>query len=92
MTGPKTVFEKTDDGGRFSLQIDGKEAGYVSFVMVSDDTIDIDHTVVRREYEGNGYGRILVDSVIGMADTNGWKIAPNCSYAKHVLEKIGRIR
>lgn len=84
----ETVFEKKNDGGKISLRLNRKEIGFISFVTVSENTINIDHTMVRREYEGQGYGKILVNSVIDIADRNNWKIIASCSYAERVMKKI----
>lgn len=57
----------------------------ITFVPKGDDTIIIDHTIVKEELRGMGLARKLVDRVVEYARAEDIKIIPQCSYAVKVL-------
>ncbi|HHU72720.1 MAG TPA: N-acetyltransferase [Clostridiales bacterium] len=59
--------------------------GIITFVREGDNTIIIDHTVVKEELRGMGIARKLVDRVVEYARAEDLKIIPQCSYAVKVL-------
>jgi len=81
-------YEDTECGGQFRLTVDGLNVGYVTFVKLSENMIDLNHTVVKKEYEGRGYGKILVNAVLDMAKEKGLIVIPSCSYAEHLMKKM----
>jgi uncharacterized protein len=85
---PQLKYEDTECGGQFRLTIDGLNVGYVTFVKLSENMIDLNHTVVKKEYEGHGYGKILVNAVLDMAKEKGLIVIPSCSYAEHLMKKM----
>ncbi|MDO5016772.1 MAG: GNAT family N-acetyltransferase [Porphyromonas sp.] len=76
-----------DKNGHFSLYIDDKEAGLMSYVWVSKQRFIIDHTEVKPGYEGHGYGKLLVKAGVEFARKEGVKIIPLCPYAKAVIDR-----
>ncbi len=82
-------YEDTECGGQFRLTVDGLNVGYVTFVKLSENMIDLNHTVVKKECEGRGYGKILVNAVLDMAKEKGLIVIPSCSYAEHLMKKMG---
>lgn len=85
--GPELIYEDTECGGRFKLVLNGAEIGYVTFVKLSENMIDLNHTVVKKDHEGHGYGKLLVNAVVEMANKKGLIIIPSCSYAEHIMKK-----
>ena len=82
------VFKKTDKGGVLDIITDdGIRAGYLSYSIVDSSTIDLEHTKVFPEFEGNGLGRRLVTAAMEYAERNGLETIASCSYAKHVLDE-----
>lgn len=79
---------REDDGkkGRFVLQVDGKEAGEMTYHWVDETRFIIDHTGVDEAYGGKGYARQLVNASVDYARAQNKKITPHCPYAKRVLE------
>lgn len=80
------IYDDTDSGGCFTLTVDGVRVGKATFVRLSENMIDLDHTLVLKEHEGRGYGRLLVDAVLQMAEEKGLIVIPGCSYARYVME------
>jgi predicted GNAT family acetyltransferase len=77
--------EQDENSKRFSLLVDGKEGGYLTY-EIYDGCLDIQHTVVSSLYQGQGLGRILLDNAKEYAGKNDLKIVPTCSYAKKMLK------
>lgn len=63
-----------------------KEVGYVSF-EISNNILDIMHTVVKEEYQGKGYASLLIKEVIEYAKKNNYYLHPKCSYAVNYFIK-----
>lgn len=63
-----------------------KEVGYVSF-EISNNILDIMHTVVKEEYQGKGYASLLIKEVIEYAKKNNYYLHPTCSYAVNYFIK-----
>ncbi|MDO5027249.1 MAG: GNAT family N-acetyltransferase [Tissierellia bacterium] len=59
---------------------------YISYT-VEDGVMKIEHTVVRRELEGQGIARKLTDKAVEVAKENSWKVYPICSYAVAYFKK-----
>ncbi len=82
-----------ETGGHISMMSEGKEIGHIIFTIMPDKCVNITHTKVMKAYEGHGYGRMLVEEVIKMANERGLRIiTPSCSYAEHVARGMGAIR
>ncbi len=47
----------------------------------------IQHTEVRKQLEGQGVGKKLVDAAVQFARKKGYKIIPQCPYANAVFHK-----
>lgn len=65
---------------------DGVELGEMTFVN-SGSYFVIDHTTVYDVARGLGVGKKLVAAFVEHARENGWKVLPECSFAKAVFEK-----
>ena len=59
---------------------------YINF-RVEDNKMSIDHTIVKKELEGQGIAGKLTDKAVEYAKENGYKIVPICSYAVRYFEK-----
>lgn len=71
----------TDNKGTFFIDVDGKQAGLMTFVFAGDDKIIIDHTEVDTAYNGKGFGKILVQKAVEFAREKNLKIIPLCQFA-----------
>ena len=59
---------------------------YLSYAR-DGDSIDLQHTVVPPELEGQGVGGALVRAAIGFARTEGLRLVVTCPFARSWLEK-----
>ena len=59
----------------------------IDFPKISENTIEITHTIVSPSLQGQGIARKLVEKVLSIAKEKGYKVTASCSYAKHYLEK-----
>ncbi len=53
----------------------------IDFPAVSDDTVDITHTVVDKSLRGQGIADKLVRALVEKAKSENKKVIPSCSYA-----------
>lgn len=74
-------------GRHLAKNENGEIMGYITYKVRSENTIEIDHTVVHDEYAGQGLASKLVRSVVDEARKEGWKIIPTCSYAEAWFQK-----
>lgn len=76
---------KTKEGLIFIGSEDDPKA-YISYTL-DDDVMQINHTVVKRELEGQGIAGRLTDKAVEVAKEHSWKVRPICSYAVRYFEK-----
>jgi predicted GNAT family acetyltransferase len=78
-----------DDGreGVFVLKDGAATAGEVSYAWADAGRIVIEHTGVRRQYEGRGLGKRLVYTVVEFARQKGIRITPRCPFARALFER-----
>lgn len=74
------------ENNRLNLYVDDKNAGYIEYSL-EKDTLTILHTVVFKEYEGQGLARKLMEEIVKYVKENNLKILSECSYASHYLTK-----
>lgn len=80
------TFEEDDLGGIFYLFEEENKIGEVTFRKRREDAISINHTYVKREFEGKGYGKKLVDKVIEHAKENNLALSATCWFADKVIQ------
>jgi predicted GNAT family acetyltransferase len=80
-----SAIEHDPAARRFSTLVDG-ETGRVDY---EDDggTMRITHTVVPAAIGGRGIAGRLVQAALDHARSAGWKVRPECSYARGWIEK-----
>ncbi|GFE63439.1 GNAT family N-acetyltransferase [Litoreibacter roseus] len=65
--------------GRYVLETD-HGAAEMTFSVTSSTMIIVDHTVVPKEVEGQGFASKLAEFMVQDARENGHKIVPLCPY------------
>ena len=80
-------LETNDNKGQFSIFIDEKQQGLMTFVFAGKEKIIIDHTEIFPGNEGKGLGKKLVAKAVETARAKNWKVIPLCPFAKKVIEK-----
>lgn len=64
-----------------------KPLAQMTYVTKNENVIEIDHTYVAEELNGQGIGKILLKEVVDWARKENKKITPLCPYAKVQMEK-----
>lgn len=72
------------ENNRFELFVNDKVGGEIDY-EIEDSKLIINHTGVRKEHEGKGLARKLVDFSVNYARENNFKIVPVCPYVKLVI-------
>lgn len=80
-------FHEDEAGGRFDLFIDDILRGEVRFRKRSEDAISIYHTGVKKEFENNGYGRMLVKKAMEYAKENKMRVSASCGFADKIIRE-----
>lgn len=70
---------------RFESIVDGYTA-YVEY-RITNNAIDITHTIVPREIGGRGIAAALVKATYEYGDLNGWSRKATCPYAAAWLKR-----
>jgi uncharacterized protein len=68
---------------RFEMQVNGK-INFLQYIPIRDG-MEITHTEVDRELEGNGYGAELAKHALDYAKEHQLRIVPSCPFVKVFL-------
>jgi len=79
-----TVVEDTGRQ-RFEAMVGEHVAGWISYGLV-DDVVDMQHTVVADEYEGQGIGSALVSQALDQVREAGRTVRPSCPFVASYIE------
>lgn len=78
-----TIDEKRSGSkGRYVARAPGKLEAEMTYSVMNEHTIIIDHTGVPDEWRGMGVGKALVQRGVEDARARGVKIVPLCPFAK----------
>lgn len=81
----------TETNRIFSTDENGKVIAEITFPEVSEGVFEIDHTFVDDSLRGQGIAGQIVSLAADEIEKRGGKITASCSYAKHWLEKNGKL-
>jgi uncharacterized protein len=59
---------------------------------LKDGVMDMVHTGVPYEMQGNGYGTLLIEAAMAYAKEKGYKIIPSCPFVEEYVEKNPEVR
>ncbi len=79
--------DKKHNNGVFYMEENGQRIATLTYFSENENQFTIEHTVVAPGNEGKGLGKQLVDAVVAFARENGFKIVPQCPYARKVMER-----
>lgn len=82
----KIEIKHNSEKNRFDLFLNDKEAGEIEY-EIRRNKILLMHTGVRKEHEGKGFARLLLEFAINYAKENELRVQPICSYTKRVFER-----
>lgn len=77
-------LEENGNGGTFFVEKDGKKSAIMEFT-IKGNTMDITHTEVKENLQGEGIGRKLVAAGQEYANRKKLDLEASCSYANKVL-------
>lgn len=65
------------------------ESGQIAFLdyKLKDDAIDLTHTIVAKQLEGQGAGSALVKYALDYANDHDLKIIPTCPFVEAYIER-----
>lgn len=69
-----------ENGGRFIVQVDGKDAGYIKYQWMENGNFNANGTLVYDEYRDHKLGMPLFNKLIAFAEEKGVKIYPTCPF------------
>ncbi len=75
----------SNDDGIFYLDDNGKRMGDMRYLINANNTMDVYHTEVAKEIEGQSWGKQLVEAAVKYARQNNLKIVPTCTFAQSVF-------
>lgn len=85
----KFKFEKTKNGGEWTVSApqNPELIGYMRFIQIDDNTININTTVVPQGFSQRGTGKALLSQAINFLEEQNLKVAPSCSFVIYQMEK-----
>jgi hypothetical protein len=73
------------DASRFRLLLEGGDEAYIEYSPLGSTTLDLLHTIVPPEAQGEGVGTRLVEQVLGYARDHNLRIVPSCQFVAAYL-------
>ena len=71
---------------------DSKEIGRLTYTIFPEEKkLVISFVLVYPEFEGKGYGKLLVEEALNTARKHQLKVYPHCSYSRSVMNRMERI-
>jgi uncharacterized protein len=80
-------FQNQDSEGSFYAEEAEKRIGEIRFTLFPDNQLEIYHTEVSSEHQGQHIGERLVEAVADYARREGKKVIPSCTFAKTVFAR-----
>lgn len=66
---------------------DGNILAYVTFPLIDDDVVMINHTYVDNSLRGQGVASVLLEKAYNKIKEQNYKVIPTCSYALNWFNK-----
>lgn len=88
----RILHETTSEGGRFRLDRNGSDLGYLRYSGPQDGVITLEHTEVDDSLRGQGRARQLLDTAIEWVRKNELRIISDCGYATKQFDRDESIR
>ena len=82
----------SETNGYFKAEIDGLEAGRMTYYWAGKDKFIIDHTEVNPNFKGKNIGKQMIMAAVNFARGSNVKITPLCPFAKSVFDKVSEIK
>lgn len=79
--------QEKDNRGDFYIEVDGERKGSLRYLLFDSGRMVLVHTEVSAELKGQGAGRKLLNRAVRDARERGFRILPQCPYARRVMYK-----
>lgn len=70
----------------YRIHLEGEHYAVVDYSR-DGDVIHILSMRVPDELQGRGYGKVMIETLLTELESQGVKVVPVCSYAKHYLQR-----
>lgn len=80
-------FDHDSDKHRYTIKVDGENAGHADYALVREGVRDFHHTVVDPEFQGQGLSSPLIKYALDDTAEEGMTIVPSCSAVARFLSK-----
>jgi predicted GNAT family acetyltransferase len=77
---------------QYELAVDGKLAAWIHYRMRGDDTIELVHTEVKPDHEGQGLASKIATFAFDDARARGLKVIASCEYLQNFLQRHAEYR
>lgn len=78
----KVEQQQSGQEGSFFIEQDGSQVAESRYIITGTDTMDIYHTQVDDDFQGQHLGDKLIKAAVDYARQHQLKIAPSCSFAQ----------
>lgn len=75
------------EGRIYKEDDNGEEIAVITYVPVTDDVVDANHTFVDPSLRGQGIAEKLVEALVDDMEKEGKKIKPGCPYVEALFER-----
>lgn len=82
-----TIQHEQDENMFVATTENNERAGMLSYVVVDNHTISVNHTVVPSEFSGKGIAKKLLESCVEYATKQKIKILSTCSFVSSQFER-----
>jgi predicted GNAT family acetyltransferase len=88
----KVEQQQSGQDGSFYIQNEGHRIAESRYMVTGDDIMDIYHTEVSENFQGQHLGDDLIKSAVEFAREHNLKIAPSCSFAQAMFGRHPEFR
>lgn len=81
-----TTVQDNPDQARFEVLVDGRLAGVAAY-RLGDTSIELTHTEVDDEFEGQGLAQRLAETALGAARDTGLAVLPSCPFMAKFIKR-----
>jgi predicted GNAT family acetyltransferase len=74
------------DRSRFEIRVGDQRVGHLRYRRFAD-RIDLIHTEILPQHEGQGYGGELISGVLALVREEGLTVIPHCPFVRSYLER-----
>ncbi|NLJ82242.1 MAG: N-acetyltransferase [Bacteroidales bacterium] len=83
---PKVQLDINNQYGVFFIEMEEEIIATMSFRLTDEKEVIVDHTVVDREHENQGYAKVLMKEMINYVQANKLRLVPLCAFVKDQLK------